>query len=702
MALVEDLEDPFVDRLDGAGDERASRVLQRRELVVVADEVLDLDRHVVGQRREAAVQLIDDRQRVSRAVEEVGVAEGDVLRAGVDLLADVLDHDITFDDPEAPAVDRHDRTVPAQMAAASRRLGVADDARLVLTDDQRGIALRRRQPGSVGDDEFLTRERDDGLHLRRRLPRAREPVRERRQTFLELAAEYRDGAEAPEVGLVDRGIQAVEAQMRIPVELANPFGQRGGKPARGVHRHVDRDQVGLANRLLGQRLNREVECPHREPVASQPCGGRRESEGLAAELVRRYQQDPEAAGVAWHHDLDSRDPTGSDQFANVRSVLDERNARVRGGSRRALRRRPQRRLAWAWCVGYGRRARPLRGRDMASDVITELPTVHVSDAAAVRLRAAFTRRAAEEGDQEQLLAALLGTAHDLPLDVLESVLRLRVDPAAPGALLITGMPLDDVVPPTPTEPVPPTFGPGPVSRCAILLPAILLGEPVAYAAEKDGALVQNVFPTRAQREQPSNESSTVGLEFHTELTFSREIPAQSFDVAAPDFVLLLALRSPPARSATTSVIHASDLCRLLDRGDVDALRQPWFELRAPHSFTQDANGSRPWSPPLALVSGPDASPSVVFDISCGVRGRTPEADAALQALRRACADSAIHYSVTLREGDLLIIDNHKCAHARSPYDAQFDGHDRWLHRAYVRHSIRTLRSAPGRSFRVLA
>lgn len=339
---------------------------------------------------------------------------------------------------------------------------------------------------------------------------------------------------------------------------------------------------------------------------------------------------------------------------------------------------------------------------MASDVAIGLPTVHVSDAAAARLKGAFMRSSLAGENLERLLAGLLNTAPELPREVVELVLRLRADPQAPGTLLITGMPLDDDLPPTPTAPQPPTFRPGAVSRCSILLLAILLGEPVAYAGEKDGALVQNVFPTRDQRAEPSNESSAVPLEFHTELTFSREAPEQCFDAAAPDFVLLLALRSLPERAATTSIIDARDLCRLLEPAEVEALRQPWFELRSPHSFMRDGNGSRPWSPPLALVRGPEEHPSVVFDISCGVRARTPEAEGALAALRRACAHSAIQRHVSLRSGDLLVIDNHKCAHARSPYEARFDGRDRWLHRTYVRRSIRGLRSAAGRSFRVLA
>ena len=63
---------------------------------------------------------------------------------------------------------------------------------------------------------------------------------------------------------------------------------------------------------------------------------------------------------------------------------------------------------------------------------------------------------------------------------------------------------------------------------------------------------------------------------------------------------------------------------------------------------------------------------------------------------------ALQRSVRLGPGDLLVIDNKRCAHARSAYEARFDGQDRWLQRAYVRRDIRMLTSETAASFRVLA
>jgi len=294
-------------------------------------------------------------------------------------------------------------------------------------------------------------------------------------------------------------------------------------------------------------------------------------------------------------------------------------------------------------------------------------------------------------DLEGLLAGLVQAAALLPIDVVRTLLEIRSSSRAPGALLLTGLPIDRELPPTPADGARPPYKPGSVSERAILLCAVLLGEPVGYVAEKEGALVQDVFPTRAERTEPSNASSGVDLDFHTELTFSRDAPERPLHLAAPDFVLLLGLRSHPDRSAMTLVAETRDVLGRLQGSDVDMLREELFQLRAPHSFTRDADGSRPWSQRVALLHGGRHAPFLAFDGACGVRALSPEAGAALDALRRACADPTLQASVQLRPGDLLAIDNTRAVHARSQYEARFDGEDRWLQRAYVRRSIRDLR-----------
>ena len=94
-----------------------------------------------------------------RAVEEIGIAKRDVLGARGHVRANVLHHDVDRHRLEAALIDRHDRAVPAQMLAAARRVGAADDAPRAVGHLQRGIPRQRQQRRAVRLDELNQIER---------------------------------------------------------------------------------------------------------------------------------------------------------------------------------------------------------------------------------------------------------------------------------------------------------------------------------------------------------------------------------------------------------------------------------------------------------------------------------------------------------------------------------------------------------------
>ena len=103
----------------------------------------------------AACSAARDAQRVRRPVEKIGIAEVDVARAGGDLRARVVEHDVGGNGEEAPAVHGRNRTVPAQVLAAARRLDVTGDARSSAIARrayfvERGQAARDRAPATAG------------------------------------------------------------------------------------------------------------------------------------------------------------------------------------------------------------------------------------------------------------------------------------------------------------------------------------------------------------------------------------------------------------------------------------------------------------------------------------------------------------------------------------------------------------------------
>ncbi len=68
-----------------------------------------------------------------------------MCRARRDLGGNIGEHDLGLHDTELSVVDRHDRTVPAEMTAAAAGFGVADDPPLTAGEVKGRIPGERRQ-----------------------------------------------------------------------------------------------------------------------------------------------------------------------------------------------------------------------------------------------------------------------------------------------------------------------------------------------------------------------------------------------------------------------------------------------------------------------------------------------------------------------------------------------------------------------------
>ena len=110
------------------------------------EQVFDLDRDVVGQRRMGTMQAVRDTHRVRGPVEEIRVAKRDVLGAGGHLRIHVSQHDVLLHDPKLTVVNRHDRAVAAEMPAPAARFRVARDPGSAIAQMNGGIPVQRQQP----------------------------------------------------------------------------------------------------------------------------------------------------------------------------------------------------------------------------------------------------------------------------------------------------------------------------------------------------------------------------------------------------------------------------------------------------------------------------------------------------------------------------------------------------------------------------
>ncbi|MCU1455203.1 MAG: L-lysine 3-hydroxylase, partial [Acidimicrobiales bacterium] len=264
------------------------------------------------------------------------------------------------------------------------------------------------------------------------------------------------------------------------------------------------------------------------------------------------------------------------------------------------------------------------------------------------------------------LARAAGRARRLlPPAVHDALTDLTDDPGPVGALLLRGVPTGPV-PPTPPSPTHrgPISGP---SEFALLAVARALGQPVGFAPEHGGRLVQDLLPTPEAATRQTSTSSAVELEFHTETAFHPH---------RPRFLLLLCLRGEP--TALTLLCSVRQILDQLPLAVRRVLSEPRYRTAVDESFTGLRN--QRLGRPVPVLSGDPERPTLTFDADLMV-GSDAEANHALATFRRIAVEHRI--ALALAPGDLLVVDNHTCIHGRSPFVARYDGTDRWLQRTFV-------------------
>jgi len=272
-------------------------------------------------------------------------------------------------------------------------------------------------------------------------------------------------------------------------------------------------------------------------------------------------------------------------------------------------------------------------------------------------------------DDEAFVADAARAGRLFSPELVAAIEAFAHQPGPTGALLLRDVPTG-TVPATPASPTAPTSK-DLRSEQVLLAVARLLGEPVGYLPEHGGSIVQNLVPTRADIGRQTSTSSGVDLAFHTETAFHPH---------GPRYLLLLCLRGDPG--AATTLASVEDLLPGLHPDTVATLRKPLFRTAVDESF-----GGRPgvpYGPARPVLGGTDEQPWLCWDEELTL-GETPEARAAHQELIAVVAER--RREIVLDDGDLLIVDNTRCVHGRRPFQARFDGTDRWLQRSFVVESL---------------
>lgn len=250
-----------------------------------------------------------------------------------------------------------------------------------------------------------------------------------------------------------------------------------------------------------------------------------------------------------------------------------------------------------------------------------------------------------------------------------------------GTMLFDGLAVEQI-PPTPPDNRSHLGESTPLARVQAIVNHAC-GQMLAYEAEGFGCLYQDMVPNRAMATTQTSMGSRVELELHTEQAFSK---------LRPDILSLACLRGHP--DAKTYVLPAHLLMEQLTVFERELLRQPlWmtevdpsFRL-AGHEFLDGIERG-----PLPIIAGAEDDPTVVFDQDL-MRGITEQAQ---EMVRRVTEIYQSHrHAHTLTPGQILLVDNVRSVHGRSPFSPAFDEHDRFIIRSFaVRDLVRSRYARP--------
>jgi L-asparagine oxygenase len=241
-----------------------------------------------------------------------------------------------------------------------------------------------------------------------------------------------------------------------------------------------------------------------------------------------------------------------------------------------------------------------------------------------------------------------------------------------GALVLRGLQAADL----PLGPTPPSWSEAPRQAtgswdATLLLIASVMGAPFGWEGQQDGRLVHDIVPSKGHEHEQTGASSSVVLSAHTE---------DAFHPDRANLLLLACLRNHDAvPTRLASVRHTR-----LSAADRALLEQPTLPILPDDSYDEaDGSADASAAPQVATVWDGEGGLGIRYDPAY-----TPleHADAGYRAAydRLTAELDRVAVDVTLAPGEVLVIDNDVAVHGRQPFQARYDGTDRWLKRVSVR------------------
>jgi len=198
-----------------------------------------------------------------------------------------------------------------------------------------------------------------------------------------------------------------------------------------------------------------------------------------------------------------------------------------------------------------------------------------------------------------------------------------------------------------------------------------IGDMIAYEAEGEGRLFQDVVPLKTMENDQTSVGSNVELEIHTE---------QAFSNLRPDILSLACLRGDI--NAITYILSVKKIIENLSEEEVQMLYKPLWKTGIDLSFKLNGNEfiEGDIRGPFSILNGNIADPRLIFDKDL-MFGITEEANNIINKIVNIYDNH--RKKIILQPGEIIILDNNRVVHGRSPFVPKYDGTDRFLVRCFA-------------------
>jgi L-asparagine oxygenase len=199
----------------------------------------------------------------------------------------------------------------------------------------------------------------------------------------------------------------------------------------------------------------------------------------------------------------------------------------------------------------------------------------------------------------------------------------------------------------------------------------VIGEMISYEAEGHGRLFQDVVPMKKMENEQTSVGSNTELEIHTEQAFSK---------LRPDILSLACIRGDLL--AQTYILPVNYILENMNECEREILRLPFwktgvdlsFKLNGDDFIEGDVRG------PFPIIYGDVEDPKLLFDQDL-MFGTTEESNCLIKKITDIYYQYRIQHN--LQSGEIILIDNLRAVHGRSPFYPKYDGNDRFLIRCFA-------------------